>query len=51
MLCAVYTDKGFSSDMREGIKKAKENNVEIELRSIDDKLDFNKARNKIDGLV
>ena len=37
--------------MREEIKKAKENDVEIELRSIDDKLDFNKARNKIDGLV
>ncbi|RCW50423.1 hypothetical protein [Halanaerobium sp. ST460_2HS_T2] len=50
-LCAVYTDNGFSSDMREGIQRAKENDVEIELRSIDDKLDFNKARNKIDGLV
>lgn len=50
-LCAVYTDNGFSPDMREGIKKAKENDIEIEIRSIDDKLDFNKARNQIDGLV
>lgn len=48
-LCAVYTDNGFSSGMRDGIKKAKKHNVEIELRSIKDKLSFNKTRTQIEG--
>lgn len=50
-LCAVYTDNGFSSGMREGIKKAKKHNVEIELRSIKDKLEFNKTRSQIKGKI